>query len=157
MYNRNIIKRSQRIQFLTQFMNKKVMPIGRQGFTLIEMLIVVAIVGLLASVVVLGIGNARERARDAKRAGDIRQIQNGAEAYYATNNAYPADLAAIAGAPALGPGGAADGYGWELLGGGTGYKVGACMETDSFSGSAALCPAEITSRSCAQVLCGGSQ
>lgn len=126
---------------------------NKKGFTLIEMLIVVAIVGLLASVVVLGIGNARERARDAKRAGDIRQIQNAAEAFYATNNTYPANLGQMDGAPTLGPNGTGDEYGWESTG--STYNVGACMETTSFSSeSAVLCPAVIT---CSEVLCGGSQ
>ena len=130
---------------------------NKKGFTLIEMLIVVAIVGLLASVVVLGIGNARERARDAKRAGDIRQIQNAAEAYYASNNFYPQALGGMAGVTTVGPN--SDSYGWEPIGNpATGYKTGACMETSSFSSETnTLCPADTLNAGCAQVLCGGSQ
>jgi len=131
---------------------------NRKGFTLIEMLIVVAIVGLLASVVVLGIGNARERARDAKRAGDIRQIQNAAESYYAGgNNQYPNVLSDMPGAPEFGP--TADAYGWEPINAGgmnVGYKVGACLETGALATGQALCP---TGFSCGSTfyLCGGSQ
>lgn len=66
---------------------------NQKGFTLIEMLVVVAIVGLLSSVVVVGVGGAREKARDAKRIADIRQIQTYLEANYA-NGAYPASLPA---------------------------------------------------------------
>jgi len=57
------------------------------GFTLIEMLVVVAIVGLLSSVVVVGVGGARQKARDAKRVADMRSIQTWAEAGYVS--AYP--------------------------------------------------------------------
>ncbi|MFH0806246.1 MAG: prepilin-type N-terminal cleavage/methylation domain-containing protein [Candidatus Brennerbacteria bacterium] len=63
---------------------------NQKGFTLIEMLVVVAIVGLLSSVVVVGVGGAREKARDAKRVADIRQIQTYLEAEY--DNGYPAQV-----------------------------------------------------------------
>jgi prepilin-type N-terminal cleavage/methylation domain-containing protein len=61
---------------------------NRKGFTLIEMLVVVAIVGLLSSVVVVGVGGARQKARDAKRVADVRQIQTWFESNYTTS--YPA-------------------------------------------------------------------
>ena len=53
------------------------------------MLVVVAIVGLLSSVVVIGVGGAREKARDAKRIADLRQVQTYLEANY-SGGAYPA-------------------------------------------------------------------
>lgn len=61
----------------------------KQGFTLIEVLIVVAIIGLLSSVVLVGMGDFRKRGRDARRVADLRQVQNGLEIYYTANNAYP--------------------------------------------------------------------
>jgi len=60
------------------------------GFTLIELLIVVAIIGLLASVVLVGLGGFRARGRDARRIADLRETQNALELYYTKNNAYPA-------------------------------------------------------------------
>ncbi|MDP3975104.1 MAG: prepilin-type N-terminal cleavage/methylation domain-containing protein [Candidatus Jorgensenbacteria bacterium] len=69
---------------------------NRKGFTLIEMLVVVAIVGLLSSVVVVGVGGARQKARDAKRVADVRQIQTWFETKYTTQypdvTIYPAEL-----------------------------------------------------------------
>ncbi|TSC60576.1 MAG: putative General secretion pathway protein GspG [Parcubacteria group bacterium LiPW_15] len=61
----------------------------RKGFTLIEMLIVVAIIGILASVVVIGIGPAQQRARDSRRASDLKQIQTSLELFYNKNGKYP--------------------------------------------------------------------
>ena len=63
---------------------------NRKGFTLIEMLVVIAIIGLLSSVVIIGLSGAREKARDAKRLSDIRQIQNGLEVAYTAIAGYPA-------------------------------------------------------------------
>lgn len=64
-------------------MNKK------KGFTLIELLVVVAIIGLLATLSIVALNNARARARDAKRVGDIKQVQTALELYYNDNGTYP--------------------------------------------------------------------
>lgn len=62
----------------------------KKGFTLIELLIVVAIIGLLASVVLVGLGGFRARGRDSRRIADLRETQNALELYYTKNNNYPA-------------------------------------------------------------------
>jgi prepilin-type N-terminal cleavage/methylation domain-containing protein len=61
----------------------------KKGFTLIEILIVVAIIGLLASVVLVGLGAFRTRGRDARRIADLRETQNALELYYTKNQRYP--------------------------------------------------------------------
>jgi len=61
----------------------------KRGFTLIEILIVVGIIGLLASVVLSGLGSVRSRGRDARRAADLRQVQQGLELYYTRFQEYP--------------------------------------------------------------------
>ena len=61
----------------------------KKGFTLIELLIVVAIIGLLASVVLVGLGGFSARGRDARRIADLRETQNALELYYTKNNKYP--------------------------------------------------------------------
>lgn len=62
---------------------------NQSGFTLIEILIVVAIVGMLATVVFTSLSQARAKARDSKRKEDLVQLQKALEIYYNTNNGYP--------------------------------------------------------------------
>lgn len=61
----------------------------KKGFTLIEVLIVVFIIGLLASVVLVGLGSFRARGRDARRIADLRSVQNALELYYGKFGSYP--------------------------------------------------------------------
>lgn len=81
------------------------------GFTLIELLVVIAIIGLLSTLAVVALGSAREKARDAKRLSDIKQVQTALEIYYTENNSYPtADTVILgsAGYACLGAGGFGD-------------------------------------------------
>ncbi len=66
-----------------------------KGFTLIEILIVVSIIGLLTSATLLGLGSFRATGRDTRRMSDLRQIQNALELYYAKNSIYPNALSDI--------------------------------------------------------------
>jgi len=66
----------------------------RKGFTLIEILIVVAIIAILASVVLVGLGPTQQAGRDARRVSDIHEIQNGLELYYNKCGNYPGNGAA---------------------------------------------------------------
>ena len=62
---------------------------NRKGFTLIEILIVVAIIGILASIVLVGLGPARQSGQDARRLADLRQVQTSLELHYRAIGAYP--------------------------------------------------------------------
>jgi len=68
---------------------------GKKGFTLIEMLIVVAIIGILAGAVLVGLGPVQKGGRDARRLSDLRQVQNGLELYFNKNGTYPASGASL--------------------------------------------------------------
>ena len=66
----------------------KRLPFSR-GFTLIELLVVISIISLLSSVVFASVNGARSKARDVKRAADIRQVQTALEFYFDANGSYP--------------------------------------------------------------------
>ena len=61
----------------------------RDGFTLVELLVVISIIGLLSSIVLTSVNSARARARDARRLADTRQIQNALALYYDDHGSYP--------------------------------------------------------------------
>jgi len=44
------------------------------GFTLVEIIIIVAIIGIISSIILVSFSGVRERARDAKRKSEITQI-----------------------------------------------------------------------------------
>lgn len=52
-----------------------------KGFTLIELLVVIAIIGILSSVVLASLNTARQKARDARRISDIKNVQLALELY----------------------------------------------------------------------------
>lgn len=61
------------------------------GFTLIEFLVVISIIGLLASIVMASLNSVRAKGRDAKRIADLHQIGRALELYYDTQGQYPPD------------------------------------------------------------------
>ncbi len=65
----------------------------QKGFTLIEILVVVAIIGILASIALIGVNDAREKARDARRVSDLYQISQAIEMYNNASGIYPENLA----------------------------------------------------------------
>lgn len=60
-----------------------------RAFTLIEILVVVAIIALLSSVVLNSLAEARMKANDTKIAEDLRQVRKAIEIYYNDNNSFP--------------------------------------------------------------------
>jgi len=56
--------------------------ITKNGFTLLELLVVIGIIGILISMVVVSFSTAQKKGRDAKRRSDMKTIQGGFEQYY---------------------------------------------------------------------------
>ena len=60
-----------------------------KGFTLIELLVVVAIIALLSSIALIALISARQKSRDAKRLGDMTQMNTALELFWSYNKGYP--------------------------------------------------------------------
>ena len=61
----------------------------QSGFTIVELLIVIVIIGILAGLVITTFVGIQARGRDSERQTDINAIQKQLEAYYANVGAYP--------------------------------------------------------------------
>ena len=60
------------------------------GFTLVELLVVISIIGILSSFAIVSLNSARIKARDALRKGDMAQLRTALNLYYDDNLYYPA-------------------------------------------------------------------
>jgi prepilin-type N-terminal cleavage/methylation domain-containing protein len=68
----------------------------RAGFTLVEIMIVVAIIALLAAIAVPGFLRARKRSQASRVINDLRLIDSAVDQYAIENNKSSGDLVAIA-------------------------------------------------------------
>ena len=63
-------------------------PLSVAGFTLVELLVVVAIIGILAAIAMQAMSRYRQQAYDAAAIHDLANAVKAEEAYYATNEVY---------------------------------------------------------------------
>jgi general secretion pathway protein G len=68
---------------------------GQTAFTLIEVLIVIAVIGALAGIAIPNYREYQERARVTQAVTDIAYIAHALGAYYNENRSYPASLTAL--------------------------------------------------------------
>ncbi|HEY4521400.1 MAG TPA: type II secretion system protein [Candidatus Paceibacterota bacterium] len=60
-----------------------------RAFTLIEVLTVIAIIGILSAVVLVSMSGSQKKGRDGRRVSDINQIRLALSLYYDAHNNYP--------------------------------------------------------------------
>jgi len=61
----------------------------QKGFTIVELLIVIVVIGILATLVIVTFTGIQQKARNTKRQTDINAINSHVEAFYAQNGYYP--------------------------------------------------------------------
>lgn len=86
-------------------MNVFSIKIRYDGFTLIELIVVIAILGILASIGLTSFQTSQMKSRDAKRKSDLEQVQRALEMYYNDVGAYPNSTA---------PGGTIGSFSWGV-------------------------------------------
>lgn len=64
----------------------------RRGFSLVEMLVVIAIIGILSGLALSFTGALQKNTRDAQRSSDLSVIKSALQQYYADQGKYPNTL-----------------------------------------------------------------
>ncbi|MFQ5661923.1 MAG: type II secretion system protein [Candidatus Paceibacteria bacterium] len=65
------------------------------GFTILELLVSLAIIAVLLSVVLILMDNVREQTRDSKRMSDTREMSKALELYAVENGSFPIAVEAV--------------------------------------------------------------
>lgn len=71
----------------------------KKGFTLLELITVMAIIAILAGLLFGNFTNSLIKGRDSKRKQDLENVQKALEIYYYENNQYPTAIPGNAGLP----------------------------------------------------------
>jgi prepilin-type N-terminal cleavage/methylation domain-containing protein len=82
-----ISKRSQELGLAIGVLMPK--RINSFGFTLIELLIVIAIIGILASIAIPQFSSYRQKSYNSATQSDLRNVKTNLEAFYADYQVYP--------------------------------------------------------------------
>ncbi len=61
----------------------------QHGFTIVELLIVIVVIGILAALVITTFTGIQQKGRNTERTTDIKALHGQIEAYYAQNGRYP--------------------------------------------------------------------
>lgn len=61
----------------------------KRGFTIVELIVAMAVIAIIAGIVIVSYGSIQRQARDSDRDSDIVQIKIGLQKYYADNSTYP--------------------------------------------------------------------
>ena len=109
---------------------------GEGGFTLIELMIVIVILGILAAIVVFAVGGITDRGETSACKANVKTTEVAVEAYYAKVGSYATDIddathsaTTLVGAGFL-----------HSAPSGTGYTIGYTATATGFTVTPATCP-----------------
>lgn len=68
---------------------QKKRQLNKAGFTILELLVVIAVIGFMASVILSAVNGVRKNARNSRRNGDVRQLINAFNLAHDGGNAFP--------------------------------------------------------------------
>lgn len=119
----------------------------KKAFTLMELMIVIAILGVLTTLMTGNFLTSIKRSRDAQRKNDLTTIQRALEMYYEDNKAYPDSTGVTFGTTFCHPGGCTTKTYMQKLpndplanrryqyftDSGTNYRIYACMENNQIT------------------------
>ena len=126
----------------------------KNGFTILELLVVVGIIALASALVMAGLSSAREKSRDARRISDMKQLQNALGLYQISNRTFPISPTpgtpiALTGSDAVSlelqsdeyisiipkdPQDPSQQYTYDSSANGSTYTLGFCLETNNIPG-----------------------
>jgi len=110
----------------------KVYDAGKFGFTLVELLIVIVVIGIIASITLVSYNGTQGKANDVAVQSDLQNMGGQLDINNATTHTYPSDELALS---LIGFKVSKGSYGNHLVDGGTGYKYNAlyCSTVSSYS------------------------
>ena len=77
---------------MLMIIGSKSRSLKRRGFTIVELLIVIVVIGILAAITIVAYNGIQERGNNAKRRSDLAAMAKSLELYYVDNGRYPAAL-----------------------------------------------------------------
>ncbi|MBI4120854.1 MAG: type II secretion system protein [Parcubacteria group bacterium] len=127
-----------------------------KGFTILELLVVLAVIGMLMSVVIVSMTGIKEKGRDATRLQHLQATQNALNLYYTNHSKFPvfASATTITGDDAFSvllegelfisevprdPQHPVRTYTYQSNASGSDYTITFCLETDSIQGYSQGC------------------
>ncbi len=107
----------------------------RRGFTLMELMVVIAIIAVLASVAIVDYSHVKGKSRDGRRAVELKELDAAAQKYFQDNYKYPSTLADLTSYfdPGNFPKDPLTGFPYDYETNGSDYCLGAHMEEISNS------------------------
>jgi type IV pilus assembly protein PilA len=84
--NNLIINQMERRRLMLTKIRRK---LNKKGFTLIELMIVIAIIGILAAIAIPQFASYRQKSYNSAAQSDLRNVKTNLEAFYADYQEYP--------------------------------------------------------------------